>query len=94
MVDIIEDKDGEDAEQKYIRISLKEELARAVEGLPANQAAVLRLYFGLDGSAPITFEEIGERIGFLGSQVRQIKEKALINLRHSTRCRVLKEFLS
>jgi RNA polymerase primary sigma factor len=55
---------------------------------------VLRLYFGLeDGHDPMTLEEIGALLGITRERVRQIKEKALVRLRHASRARYLETFM-
>jgi RNA polymerase primary sigma factor len=53
----------------------------------------LRLYFGLDGSEPMTLEQIGAVLNITRERVRQIKEKALSRLRHVSRARALESYL-
>jgi len=62
-----------------------EQLRAAVAALAAlgeREAAVLRLRFGLDGSAPATLKELGARFGFTRERIRQIEQNALAQLRH------------
>lgn len=66
----------------------------ALGTLKEREAKVLRLYFGLEGSDPMTLEEIGSLLGITRERVRQIKEKALVRLRHASRARFLETFLS
>ena len=54
---------------------------------------VIRLYFGLNGEHPMTLEEIGERFDLTRERVRQIKEKAIRRLKHTSRSRILKGYL-
>ncbi|CAN5823507.1 sigma-70 family RNA polymerase sigma factor [soil metagenome] len=61
--------------------------------LNERQATVLRLYFGLGDSDPMTLEEIGAQFGITRERVRQIKECALLHLRHRSRARFLETFL-
>lgn len=56
-------------------------VARAMHGIRAREALVLRLYFGLDGRDAMTLEEIGNALGLTRERVRQIKDKALARLR-------------
>ena len=49
--------------------------------------------FGLDGEDPMTLEDIGTLLGITRERVRQIKEKALLKLRHNSRRRALESFL-
>ncbi|MCL4279022.1 MAG: RNA polymerase subunit sigma, partial [Ignavibacteriaceae bacterium] len=51
------------------------------------------LYFGIEGDHSATIEEIGEKFNLTRERVRQIKEKALRNLRHSKRSGRLKAYL-
>ena len=57
------------------------------------EADVIRLYFGLNGSHPMTLEEIGERFDLTRERVRQIKEKAIRRLKHTSRSKILKTYL-
>ena len=61
--------------------------------LTPREAKVLRLYFGLGNTEPLTLEQIGERFGITRERVRQIKEKALSRLRHVSRARALESFI-
>ncbi len=61
--------------------------------LKEREAKILRLYFGLDDQDPMTLEEIGALLGITRERVRQIKEKALLRLRHASRARFLETFM-
>ena len=50
-------------------------------------------YFGLRGEIHMTLEEIGEKFGLTRERVRQIKEKAIRRLRHTSRSKLLKTYL-
>ncbi len=73
--------------------SLKEEIEKVFETLLKNEADILRMYFGFDGEHPATLEEIGEKFQLTRERVRQIKEKAIIRLRHKSRSRHLRQFI-
>lgn len=64
----------------------------ALGTLKEREAKILRLYFGLDSQEPMTLEEIGAILGITRERVRQIKEKALLRLRHASRARFLETF--
>ena len=64
----------------------------ALSSLKEREAKILRLYFGLDDQEPMTLEEIGALMGITRERVRQIKQKALIRLRHASRARFLETF--
>jgi RNA polymerase primary sigma factor len=61
--------------------------------LKPREARVLRMYFGLDGDEPMTLEVIGEVLGVTRERVRQIKDRALLKLRHHSKKRALESFL-
>jgi len=73
--------------------SLKEEIEKAFKSLSKREAEVLRLYFGMDMDRPATLEEIGTKFRLTRERVRQIKEKAIIRLRHQSRSKALKQYL-
>ena len=51
------------------------------------------LYFGLGHQHPMTLEEIGETFDLTRERVRQIKEKAIRRLKHTSRSKILKTYL-
>jgi RNA polymerase primary sigma factor len=79
-------------EYNLITESLRREIERALFTLTPREADVIRLYFGLNES-PMTLEEIGERFELTRERVRQIKEKAIRRLKHTSRSKILKTYL-
>ena len=73
--------------------SLKIEIKRSLETLTEREASIVQLFFGLDMEHPMTLEEIGELFGLTRERVRQIKEKAVKRLKHTSRSRILKTYL-
>ena len=73
--------------------ALKNTVEEALSTLKEREAKILRLYFGLDDQDPMTLEEIGALLGITRERVRQIKEKALLRLRHASRARFLETFM-
>lgn len=73
--------------------SLKREIERALATLSPREAEVIRLYFGLNIEQPLTLEEIGEKFNLTRERVRQIKEKAIRRLRHTSRSKALRAYL-
>jgi len=59
---------------------LKRLVQGMLEGIQDREARILKYYYGLDDSEPMTLEEIGEIFGVTRERIRQIKEKALKNL--------------
>ena len=92
MYDVIRNE-GPTPETGLIYESLRKEINRAISTLTPREADVVKLYFGLDGHHPMTLEEIGEKFDLTRERVRQIKEKAIRRLKHTSRSKILKTYL-
>lgn len=73
--------------------ALRRAVRGAVSALSEREARVLRMYFGLDDAEPMTLEAIGATLGITRERVRQIREKALLRLRHQSRGNRLQSYL-
>ena len=73
--------------------SLKIEIRRALQTLRPREADVIKLYFGLGNTNPLTLEEIGEKFDLSRERVRQIKEKTIKLLKQVSRSKILKTYL-
>ncbi|MBL7111924.1 MAG: sigma-70 family RNA polymerase sigma factor, partial [Bacteroidales bacterium] len=71
---------------------LSKEIDRALATLTERERDIIKLFFGI-GIQEMTLEEIGEQFGLTRERVRQIKEKAIRRLRHTSRSRLLKSYL-
>ncbi|MBO8129999.1 MAG: sigma-70 family RNA polymerase sigma factor [Candidatus Marinimicrobia bacterium] len=91
--DFIPSQDGVEPDHSLMEISFKQEVKKALESLEPREAAIIKLYFGIDRETPLTLEEIGERLNLTRERVRQIKERAIRKLRHSSRALILKGYL-
>jgi len=90
MYDVLIGEDSPSPEGGLIKDSLRREIERSLTTLTPREADVVRLYFGLNGEHPLTLEEIGERFDLTRERVRQIKEKAIRRLKHTSRSKLLK----
>ncbi len=93
MYDVMIEEDSPSPEKGLMNESLCAEIERSLNTLTNREADVVRLYFGLSGQKALTLEEIGERFELTRERVRQIKEKAVRRLKHTSRSRLLKTYL-
>ena len=93
MYEVLTNDDTPKPDTSLLSESLRKEIERALGTLSNREADVLRLYFGLHGGPAMTLEEIGERFALTRERVRQIKEKAIRRLKHSSRSKLLKAYL-
>jgi RNA polymerase primary sigma factor len=93
MYDVMRENDTPTPETNLLNDSLRKEISRAISTLTPRETDVVRLFFGLDGQTPMTLEEIGERFELTRERVRQIKEKAIRRLKHTSRSKILKTYL-
>ena len=92
LLDVLENKDSPIADTLLISESLSKEIERALATLTERERDIIRLFFGI-ASQEMTLEEIGEKFGLTRERVRQIKEKAIRRLRHTSRSKLLKTYL-
>ena len=93
LLDVIQNEHQPSPDHQLMIESLKREIERALNTLTGREAEVVKLYFGLDREHPLTLEEIGEKFNLTRERVRQIKEKAIRRLRHTSRSRALRAYL-
>jgi len=92
LLDVLPNTDSPSADRALINESLSREIDRALTTLTERESDIVRLFFGI-GCQDMTLEEIGERFGLTRERVRQIKEKAIRRLRHTSRSKLLKTYL-
>ncbi len=93
MYDVLRSGDSPNPDRALLHESLKTEIERALETLTPREGDVVRLYFGLSDHPPMSLEEIGENFELTRERVRQIKEKAIRRLKHTSRCKILMTYL-
>ena len=92
LLDVLVNDDSPVADKTLINESLSTEVERALDTLTERERDIIRLFFGIN-CQEMTLEEIGEKFGLTRERVRQIKEKAIRRLRHSSRSKLLKTYL-
>ena len=93
LYDVLRSGESPNPDRNLLHESLRTEIERALETLTPREADVVRLYFGLGEKHAMTLEEIGETFDLTRERVRQIKEKAIRRLKHTSRIRILKTYL-
>ena len=93
LYDVLRSGESPNPDRELLHESLRTEIERALETLTPREADVIRLYFGLGDQHPMTLEEIGETFDLTRERVRQIKEKAIRRLKHTSRSKILKTYL-
>ncbi len=93
LLDVLENEEEPNPDSGLINESLSKEVERALSTLTQREAEVIRLYFGIGVEHSLTLEEIGEKFDLTRERVRQIKEKAIRRLRHTSRSKGLKAYL-
>ncbi len=93
MYNVIGSENSPSPDESLMVDSLRNEIERALATLTDREGEVVRAYFGLNEEHPMTLEEIGEAFDLTRERVRQIKEKAIRRLKHTTRSKILKTYL-
>lgn len=92
LLDVLENNDP-NTDSSLINESLSEEIKRSLATLTEREREIIVLFFGLSTNHPLSLEEIGEKFNLTRERVRQIKDKALQRLRHTSRSKILKSYL-
>jgi len=92
LLDVLINNDSPKADRELLKESLNREIDRALSTLTDRERDIVRSFFGI-GCQEMTLEEIGERFGLTRERDRQIKEKAIRRLRHTSRSKLLKTYL-
>jgi RNA polymerase primary sigma factor len=93
LMDVIANGDSPRADAALINESLSREIDRALSTLTERERDVVKLFFGIGINHGLTLEEIGAKFDLTRERVRQIKEKAVRRLRHSSRSKLLQQYL-
>ena len=92
--DFIKDERNMSPEEFATNEMLKDEISEVLLTLTEREEKVIRLRFGLEDGKSRTLEEVGQMFGVTRERIRQIEAKALRKLRHPSRSRKLRDYLT
>ena len=92
--DFIEDRSERSPQETAESEILKEEIESVLDTLTGREKTVIKLRFGLIDGQPRTLEDVGREFNVTRERIRQIEGKALRKLRHPSRSRRLRDFIS
>jgi RNA polymerase primary sigma factor len=93
LLDVLVNGDSPKADRELMIESLQREIERSLSTLTERERDVIKLFFGIGMQHGLTLEEIGGKFDLTRERVRQIKEKAIRRLRHTSRSKLLKSYL-
>jgi len=93
MYDVLSNDSMPGPESNLVMESLRKDIERSLTTLTPRESDVVKLFYGLEGRSPMSLDEIGDRFDLTRERVRQIKEKAIRRLKHSSKNRILKSYL-
>ena len=88
-IDVYMNEDGPNTDNNLMYESLSKEIQRSLSTLTDKERDVINLYFGLGMNHGLTLEEIATKFDLTRERVRQIKEKAIRRLKHTSRSKLL-----
>jgi RNA polymerase primary sigma factor len=93
LLDVLSNGNSPKTDISLMNESLQKEIKRSLSTLTDREKDVIMLFFGIGIPHPLSLEEIGEKFGLTRERVRQIKEKGIRRLRHTSRSKLLKSYL-
>lgn len=92
-LDVFMSDDTPRTDTNLMRESLNKEIQRSLSTLTEKERDVINLYYGIGMNHGLTLDEIGAKFNLTRERVRQIKEKAIRRLKHTSRSKLLKAYL-
>ncbi|MDP4265958.1 MAG: RNA polymerase sigma factor RpoD/SigA [Bacteroidota bacterium] len=93
LLDVFINSDSPVADTTLMAESLSKEIQRSLSTLTEKERDVINFYFGIGMNHGLTLDEIGNKFDLTRERVRQIKEKAIRRLKHTSRSKLLKAYL-
>ncbi|MGB5553113.1 MAG: RNA polymerase sigma factor RpoD/SigA [Flavobacteriaceae bacterium] len=93
LYNVVQSKEATSPDAKMMKDSLSIDINQVLKTLPNRESEIIRLYYGIGESNPMSLSEIGELFDITRERVRQIREKAIRLLRRKSHNEVLKAYL-
>ncbi|PKQ43697.1 sigma-70 family RNA polymerase sigma factor [Confluentibacter flavum] len=93
LYDVVQSGESPMPDVHLMNDSLNVEVNRVLKTLSDKESEVISHYYGINKKQPMSLQEIGEAFGLTRERVRQIKEKAIRRLRHTSKSKILKTYL-
>ncbi|RMB59576.1 RNA polymerase sigma factor RpoD/SigA [Dokdonia sinensis] len=93
LYDVLSSSESPKPDKDLMQESLSTEIDRALQTLTDKEADVIRLNYGLGDQPAMTLQEIGDTFDLSRERVRQIREKAIRRLRHTSKSHILMKYL-
>jgi RNA polymerase primary sigma factor len=92
--EFIEDEESPTPTDSVTQSLLAQKMDEILSTLSPREARILRLRFGLQDGRAYTLKEVGEKFGLTRERIRQIEREALGRLRHPSRSRQLRDYVT
>lgn len=93
MYDVLSGDSLPSPDSNLVLESLRKDIRSSLTTLTQRESDVISMFYGLDAKAPMSLEEIGDKFDLTRERVRQIKEKAIRRLKHTSKNKTLKSYL-
>jgi RNA polymerase primary sigma factor len=94
MIDLMVDKGDRSPDMDLIKESLRDEINEVLNTLTPRESEIIKSFFGLDGKAPMSLDEIAAKVNLTRERVRQIKERTIRRLRKASAAQVLSQYMN
>ncbi|EPF26351.1 sigma-70 family RNA polymerase sigma factor [Treponema socranskii subsp. paredis ATCC 35535] len=92
--DFIEDERYDNPDEEAISNAMKRDIGKVLNTLKPNEAKVLSLRYGLNGTRPMSLKEVGDTCNLTKERIRQIEKHAIVRMRHPRRMQRLEAYIA
>ena len=91
--DFMEDERYATPYEEIVAKTMHDDINEVLDTLRPNEARVIRLRYGLDGSRPMSLKEVGDVCQLTKERIRQIEKRAIVRMQHPRRMRKLEAYV-